>query len=83
MKASGADTGFYFHEPTHFHLTFMTDGKDVGKFYWDEERQQFVFEGDTDESAKHFIDYVTKQCQDWFEGKYGPSAPDIQAKTDE
>lgn len=41
-------------------LAFYQDGKSVGIFWFDEKIQSFRFEGDVNESAELFVEYVIK-----------------------
>jgi hypothetical protein len=54
-----------------FNISFATEGKEIGRFWWDEDAQTLRFKGDADEAAKHFVGYVIEQHKDWFEARYG------------
>ncbi len=51
-----------------FNLTFDLDGKTIGKFWYED--HQLKFEGDVDESAKIWIDFVISKFMEWHAEMY-------------
>ncbi len=52
------DTGI--GTPTESNYTIVEDGKQVGKFWFDEEERRFKFEGDMEASAQIFAQHILK-----------------------
>ena len=50
-------------EKPAFNLTFDLDGKTIGRFWYED--KQLKFEGDVDESAKIWIDFVISKFMEW------------------
>ena len=50
-------------EKSAFNLTFDLDGKTIGRFFYED--KQLKFEGDVDESAKIWIDFVISKFMEW------------------
>ncbi len=50
-------TGIVGDEPNY---TLIEEGKQVGKFWFDEETKRFKFEGDMEASAQIFMEHVLR-----------------------
>jgi len=50
-------------EKPAFSLTFDLDGKIIGRFYYEDKRLKF--EGDCDESAQIWVDFVISKFMEW------------------
>jgi hypothetical protein len=50
-------------EKPAFNLTFDLDGKTIGKFFYED--KQLKFEGDVDESAQVWVDWVIEKFMGW------------------
>jgi len=46
-----------------FNITFDLEGKTIGKFFYED--KQLKFEGDVDESAQIWIDWVIAKFMEW------------------
>jgi hypothetical protein len=46
-----------------FNITFDLDGETIGKFFYED--KQLKFEGDVDESAQIWIDWVIAKFMEW------------------
>ena len=44
--------------------TFVQQGREVGKFWYDEEKGQFMFKGDVKESAEIFMLEILRQLNE-------------------
>jgi hypothetical protein len=59
---NGTPLSFRSEKPM-FNLTFDLDGKTIGKFWYED--KQLKFEGDTDESAQVWVDWVIEKFMGW------------------
>ena len=67
VQYGGPDTGICSSTGLDFQL--LSEGKQIGKFWFDEDSMTIKFEGDADESAKIFIEASTSLLQAWVDNK--------------